>query len=80
MADLSQKKKPRLIQRSISRVASSGAKSKEADGDGSNSGFLPGMIRHVSLVNFMNHASLELKLEPSVNILTGKNGAGKSSV
>jgi hypothetical protein len=42
--------------------------------------YIAGMIKHVSLINFMNHASLELDLLPTVNILTGRNGSGKSSV
>ena len=40
-----------------------------------------GQILCVELKNFMIHASLELALEPNkVNFITGRNGAGKSSI
>ena len=40
-----------------------------------------GQILRIELRNFMNHASLDLNLEPNkVNYITGRNGAGKSSV
>ena len=40
-----------------------------------------GQILRIELRNFMNHASLDLDLEPNkVNYITGRNGAGKSSV
>ena len=38
-------------------------------------------ILGIELKDFMNHASLDLTLEPNkVNFITGRNGAGKSSV
>ncbi len=39
-----------------------------------------GHIVRVELVDFMNHARLDLPLSPRVNVITGRNGAGKSSV
>ena len=43
-------------------------------------GRINGIITNVYLKNFMNHAELDLDLEPNVNVITGHNGAGKSSV
>jgi ABC-type uncharacterized transport system fused permease/ATPase subunit len=40
----------------------------------------PGLIKYVDLLDFMNHARLEMALKPNVNVITGRNGAGKSSV
>ena len=40
-----------------------------------------GQILRIELRDFMNHTSLDLDLEPNkVNYITGRNGAGKSSV
>lgn len=39
-----------------------------------------GSITRLELVDFMNHASLNLNLSPGVNAITGRNGAGKSSI
>ncbi len=39
-----------------------------------------GEITKIKLSDFMNHAELDLKLSPGVNVITGLNGAGKSSI
>ncbi len=39
-----------------------------------------GVITRIRLNNFMNHAELDLRLAPGVNVITGANGAGKSSI
>ena len=39
-----------------------------------------GAISRIVLKDFMNHASVDLKLDPGVNLVTGRNGAGKSSI
>ncbi|TRY60937.1 hypothetical protein TCAL_04216 [Tigriopus californicus] len=39
-----------------------------------------GILREIDLTNFMNHASLHLVLQSRINLISGRNGAGKSSV
>ena len=58
------------------------ANSSQESGPGEN--FPPstaGQILRIELRDFMNHTCLDLDLEPNkVNYITGRNGAGKSSV
>eukprot|EP01028_Stygiella_incarcerata_P006497 TRINITY_DN2659_c0_g1_i3.p1 TRINITY_DN2659_c0_g1~~TRINITY_DN2659_c0_g1_i3.p1 ORF type:complete len:1063 (+),score=322.07 TRINITY_DN2659_c0_g1_i3:115-3303(+) len=42
--------------------------------------FQSGYIQHVSLKDFMNHASLEVDLHRRVNFIVGANGSGKSAI
>ena len=44
--------------------------------------FSLGNVTRIQLRDFMCHASLDFSLEPSkpINIITGRNGAGKSSI
>lgn len=37
-------------------------------------------IKHLNLINFRNYDSVDLKLEPGINLITGHNGAGKTSL
>ena len=39
-----------------------------------------GSIKFIELKNFMIHSSFEWKPGPKVNIITGVNGAGKSTI
>ncbi len=39
-----------------------------------------GTVTSISLINFMNHSKLDINLDPGINIITGRNGSGKSSV
>lgn len=41
---------------------------------------MAGAIKHIELVNFMNHAHLQVDLKPGVNFIFGKNGSGKSAL
>ena len=56
----------------------------DSPSDSENASPIPktaGQIIRIELRNFMNHATLDLDLEPNmVNYITGRNGAGKSSV
>ena len=58
--------------------------SRSGESDSENPSAAPptaGQILRIELRDFMNHASLDLDLEPNkVNYITGRNGAGKSSV
>ena len=38
------------------------------------------IIKHLSLCDFRNYATLELDLHPSLTILLGDNGAGKTNI
>lgn len=42
--------------------------------------FTPGTIRSVAMINFINHSNLKIDLSPKINFITGRNGAGKSSI
>ena len=42
--------------------------------------FSLGAVTKIELTNFMCHASLVMEPGPAVNIITGRNGAGKSSI
>jgi DNA replication and repair protein RecF len=37
-------------------------------------------IKHLSLSNFRNYSTLELPLQPGVNLLVGRNGQGKTNL
>ena len=37
-------------------------------------------IKHLNLVNFRNYDSVDISLRPGINLLTGDNGAGKTSI
>jgi len=37
-------------------------------------------IKHLNLVNFRNYDSIDISLQPGINLLTGDNGAGKTSL
>eukprot|EP00095_Tigriopus_kingsejongensis_P009936 maker-scaffold1000_size72005-snap-gene-0.10 protein:Tk09936 transcript:maker-scaffold1000_size72005-snap-gene-0.10-mRNA-1 annotation:"structural maintenance of chromosomes protein 6" len=39
-----------------------------------------GVLKEIRLTNFMNHASLHLRLDDGINLLSGRNGSGKSSI
>ena len=39
-----------------------------------------GAIQYVKLTNFMSHHDFEWKPGPKINLITGRNGAGKSSI
>ena len=39
-----------------------------------------GCLLAVRLKHFMNHSQLKLELDPGVNVITGDNGSGKSSL
>ena len=64
------------------RARADAANSSQESGPGENSPpSTAGQILRIELRDFMNHASLDLDLEPNkVNYITGRNGAGKSSV
>lgn len=38
------------------------------------------IVRHLSLVDFRNYSSAELRLHPGPNVLAGKNGQGKTNL
>ena len=42
--------------------------------------YISGTIKSIHLKDFMVHAKLDCEFGPRVNIITGVNGAGKSSV
>ena len=42
--------------------------------------FSLGAVTKIELTNFMCHASLVMEPGPAVNVITGRNGAGKSSI
>ena len=42
--------------------------------------FKDGFITKIFLQNFMTHAKFELEPNAKVNLITGENGAGKSSI
>ena len=39
-----------------------------------------GAIQYIKLTNFMSHHDFEWKPGPKINLITGRNGAGKSSI
>ena len=39
-----------------------------------------GAITYIKLTNFMSHHDFEWKPGPKINLITGRNGAGKSSI
>ena len=39
-----------------------------------------GSVTRIELTNFMCHGSVVMETGPSVNMITGRNGAGKSSI
>jgi len=49
------------------------------DGDG-DSFAESGILKRLQLINFLNHANLEIDFCPNVNFIIGKNGSGKSAV
>ena len=38
------------------------------------------LIRYIKLKQFRNHKDLKLQLDPSINIIVGENGIGKSNI
>ena len=46
----------------------------------SNLNYCLGAIQYVKLTNFMSHHDFEWKPGPKINLITGRNGAGKSSI
>ncbi|MFM8927782.1 MAG: AAA family ATPase, partial [Rhodoluna sp.] len=37
-------------------------------------------IKHLNLINFRNYDSVDIALKPGINLITGDNGAGKTSL
>ena len=48
--------------------------------ESSGTAFSLGFVTKIELENFMCHSSLVLEPGPCINLITGRNGAGKSSI